>query len=207
MPKSALITGITGQDGSYLAEFLLTKGYKVFGLVRRNSTIHFERLAHIQDQIELLPGDLLDQNSLITAIQQSQPSEVYNLASQSFVPDLVEPARAYRGIHRAGRHTNAGSDSRDQSADSFLSGLVERDVRDDSGDAAERKHPFLPAQPLRRRQTLLALDHGQLSRELRSFRLLGNPFQSRVAPARIGVCNPQSEPRGGAHQARTAKAT
>ena len=86
MPKSALITGITGQDGSYLAEFLLTKGYKVFGLVRRNSTIHFERLAHIQDQIELLPGDLLDQNSLITAIQQSQPSEVYNLASQSFVP-------------------------------------------------------------------------------------------------------------------------
>ena len=86
MPKSALITGITGQDGSYLAEFLLTKGYKVFGLVRRNSTIHFERLAHIQDEIELLPGDLLDQNSLITAIQQSQPSEVYNLASQSFVP-------------------------------------------------------------------------------------------------------------------------
>src|ERR1700690_2026848 len=86
MPKSALITGITGQDGSYLAEFLLTKGYKVFGLVRRNSTIHFERLAHIQDQIELLPGDLLDQNSLITAIRQSQPSEVYNLAAQSFVP-------------------------------------------------------------------------------------------------------------------------
>ena len=86
MGKRALITGITGQDGSYLAEFLLTKGYKVYGLVRRSSTVNFERLYHLQDQIELLQGDLLDQNSLITALQQSEPSEVYNLAAQSFVP-------------------------------------------------------------------------------------------------------------------------
>ena len=86
MPKRALITGITGQDGSYLAEFLLKKGYKVFGLVRRSSTINFERLVHLQDRIELLPGDLLDQNSLISALQKSEPDEVYNLASQSFVP-------------------------------------------------------------------------------------------------------------------------
>jgi GDPmannose 4,6-dehydratase len=86
MDKRALITGITGQDGSYLAEFLLEKGYKVFGLVRRSSTVNFERLVHLQDQIELLPGDLLDQNSLISALQRSEPQEVYNLASQSFVP-------------------------------------------------------------------------------------------------------------------------
>lgn len=86
MSKSALITGISGQDGSYLAEFLLSKGYRVFGLVRRNSTVFFERLSHFQNDIELLPGDLLDQNSLITAVRQSQPDEVYNLASQSFVP-------------------------------------------------------------------------------------------------------------------------
>jgi len=86
MDKRALITGITGQDGSYLAEFLLEKGYKVFGLVRRSSTINFERLVHLQDKIELLPGDLLDQNSLISALQQSGAHEVYNLASQSFVP-------------------------------------------------------------------------------------------------------------------------
>ncbi len=86
MDKRALITGITGQDGSYLAEFLLEKGYKVFGLVRRSSTINFERLVHLQDKIELVPGDLLDQNSLISALQQSEPQEVYNLASQSFVP-------------------------------------------------------------------------------------------------------------------------
>jgi GDPmannose 4,6-dehydratase len=83
--KSALITGITGQDGSYLAELLLEKGYRVFGLIRRSSTINFERLLHIQHRIELLPGDLLDENSLITAIRQSAADEVYNLASQSFV--------------------------------------------------------------------------------------------------------------------------
>ena len=86
MNKRALITGITGQDGSYLAEFLLEKGYKVFGLVRRSSTINFERLAHLQDRIELIPGDLLDQSSLLAALSESQPDEVYNLASQSFVP-------------------------------------------------------------------------------------------------------------------------
>ena len=86
MDKTALITGITGQDGTYLAEFLLSRGYRVFGLVRRSSTVNFERLAHLQDKIELIPGDLLDQNSLISALQQSQPHEVYNLASQSFVP-------------------------------------------------------------------------------------------------------------------------
>ena len=68
MSKVALVTGITGQDGSYLAEFLLSQGYRVYGLVRRSSTINFERLAHLQDKIELLPGDLLDQNSLISAL-------------------------------------------------------------------------------------------------------------------------------------------
>ena len=86
MPRAALITGITGQDGSYLAEFLLGKGYRVYGLVRRSSTINFERIAHLQDHIELLPGDLLDQSSLITCLQKAQPHEVYNLAAQSFVP-------------------------------------------------------------------------------------------------------------------------
>ena len=84
--KKALITGITGQDGSYLAEFLLNKGYVVFGLIRRTSTVNFERIKHIQDNIELISGDLLDQNSLINAIKESNPDEIYNLASQSFVP-------------------------------------------------------------------------------------------------------------------------
>ena len=83
--KSALITGITGQDGSYLAEFLLGKGYKVYGLTRRTSTQNYERIKHIQDKVELIPGDLLDQQSLITAIEKSDPDEIYNLAAQSFV--------------------------------------------------------------------------------------------------------------------------
>ncbi|MFB3923211.1 MAG: GDP-mannose 4,6-dehydratase [Terriglobia bacterium] len=86
MKRVALITGITGQDGSYLAEFLLQKGYTVFGVIRRSSTVNFERLVHLQDRLELIPGDLLDQNSLISALKQCQPTEVYNLASQSFVP-------------------------------------------------------------------------------------------------------------------------
>lgn len=83
--KKALITGITGQDGSYLAEFLLKKGYKVFGLTRRTSTVNFERIKHIEDQIELVQGDLLDQGSINDALMQTQPDEIYNLAAQSFV--------------------------------------------------------------------------------------------------------------------------
>jgi GDPmannose 4,6-dehydratase len=86
MQRRALITGITGQDGSYLADFLLEKGYRVYGLVRRSSTINFERIAHLQDKVELIPGDLLDQSSLIAAVHRADPDEVYNLAAQSFVP-------------------------------------------------------------------------------------------------------------------------
>ncbi len=84
--KRALITGITGQDGSYLAEFLLEKNYEVFGLVRRSSTVNFERISHIQHDIELLSGDLLDQLSLTSALETAQVNEVYNLGAQSFVP-------------------------------------------------------------------------------------------------------------------------
>ena len=84
--KRALITGITGQDGSYLAEFLLEKGYEVIGMVRRTSTVNFERIRHIQDRITLVQGDLLDQSSLIDILREYRPHEVYNLAAQSFVP-------------------------------------------------------------------------------------------------------------------------
>ena len=84
MPK-ALITGITGQDGSYLAEFLLSKGYEVFGLVRRSSTLSNERIKHSEHKLELIEGDLLDTTSLIRVLQKVQPDEVYNLAAMSFV--------------------------------------------------------------------------------------------------------------------------
>ncbi len=92
--RSALVTGVTGQDGAYLAKLLLDKGYDVFGLVRRSSTPHFERLERLEilDKITIVQGDLGDQLSLIEAVQDSRPSEVYNLAAQSFVPESWKTA-------------------------------------------------------------------------------------------------------------------
>lgn len=86
----ALITGVTGQDGSYLAELLLDKGYEVYGVVRRSSTENFERIAHLRDRLQLVQADLLDQLSLINVLERTQPQEVYNLAAQSFVPTSWE---------------------------------------------------------------------------------------------------------------------
>src|SRR5215213_4916465 len=86
MAKRAVITGITGQDGSYLAELLLEKGYEVFGLVRRSSTPNLWRIEHLLDRVTLRPADLLDQLSLIRAIDEVRPTELYNLAAMSFVP-------------------------------------------------------------------------------------------------------------------------
>ncbi|MCO6453152.1 MAG: GDP-mannose 4,6-dehydratase [Caldilineales bacterium] len=92
MPK-ALVTGITGQDGSYLADFLLGKGYDVIGVVRRSSTVNFDRIEHIQERIQIVQGDLLDQVSLIHLLEEHRPDEVYNLAAQSFVPtSFSQPA-------------------------------------------------------------------------------------------------------------------
>ena len=89
MPK-ALITGITGQDGSYLADFFLEQGYDVIGMVRRTSTINFDRIRHIQYRVTIVQGDLLDQVSLINILQEHRPEEIYNLAAQSFVPTSFE---------------------------------------------------------------------------------------------------------------------
>ncbi|CAG1066620.1 partial GDPmannose 4,6-dehydratase, partial [uncultured bacterium] len=86
MKKKALITGITGQDGSYLSELLLEKGYEVYGMVRRASVERFDRIAHLQERINLVQGDLTDQSSLDEAVKTIQPDEIYNLAAQSFVP-------------------------------------------------------------------------------------------------------------------------
>jgi len=89
MPK-ALITGITGQDGSYLADLLLAKGYQVWGMVRRSSTETFDRILHIRDKLEIRQADLLDQLSLIHLIEEAKPDEIYNFAAQSFVPTSWE---------------------------------------------------------------------------------------------------------------------
>ena len=93
MMKKALITGLTGQDGSYLAELLLEKRYEVYGLVRRSSTSNLERITHLSGNIQIVSGDLLDQSSLMDVIAESQPDEIYNLASQSYVPlSWTQPA-------------------------------------------------------------------------------------------------------------------
>lgn len=93
MSKKALITGLTGQDGSYLAELLIEKGYQVYGLVRRSSTSNLERIHHLFDRIQIVSGDLLDQSSLMDVIDETQPDEIYNLASQSYVPlSWTQPA-------------------------------------------------------------------------------------------------------------------
>lgn len=93
MTRKALITGLTGQDGSYLAELLLEKGYQVFGLVRRSSSSNLGRVGHLSENIQILSGDLLDQFSLMDAITEAQPDEIYNLASQSYVPtSWTQPA-------------------------------------------------------------------------------------------------------------------
>src|SRR5881227_2386998 len=84
--RTALVTGVTGQDGSYLAELLLEKGYRVVGVVRRSSTESFERIAHLRDRLTLVQADLLDQYSLTEAVRNAEPDEVYNLAAMSFVP-------------------------------------------------------------------------------------------------------------------------
>src|SRR5262245_66459019 len=86
MAKTAFITGITGQDGSYLAELLLAKGYRVCGMIRRSSTENFQRVEHLRDKIELRQADLLDQTSIMTLLDEVRPHEVYNLAAMSFVP-------------------------------------------------------------------------------------------------------------------------
>ncbi|MEA5594389.1 GDP-mannose 4,6-dehydratase [Rivularia sp. UHCC 0363] len=91
--KKALITGLTGQDGSYLAELLVAKGYQVYGLVRRTSTSNLERISHLAGNVEIVSGDLLDQSSLMDVISDTQPDEIYNLASQSYVPlSWTQPA-------------------------------------------------------------------------------------------------------------------
>jgi GDPmannose 4,6-dehydratase len=95
MGKTALITGITGQDGSYLAELLLQKGYRVVEMTRRSSAITSERIAHIADRLELIRGDLLDQTSLGEAIRVAQPGELPKLAAQSSVAYILEPTGVY----------------------------------------------------------------------------------------------------------------
>ena len=203
----ALITGITGQDGSYLAELLLQKGYTVSGVVRRSSTESFERIAHLEGRVELLQADLLDQVSLQEAVRTCRPHEVYNLAAQSFVPTswsqpvltaeftgvgVTRMLEAVRSVDPSIRFYQASS--------SEMFGKVQR-------GPAERGDAVLPAQPVWRRESLRAFHHRELPRELRHVRRLGHPLQPRVAPTRARVRDPEDLRRRGTHQARPRHAS
>ena len=202
MGRRALITGITGQDGSYLAEWLLQKGYEVYGVVRRSSAPNLWRIEHLLDRIQLKPADLLDQLSLIRLIDEVRPHEFYNLAAMSFVPASWDQP-LLTGEYNAQGVTRALEAIRQvdpkikfyQASSSEMFGKV-REVPQSETDAV------LSAQPLRRVQGLRALHHGQLSRELSAVRLLRHPVQSRIAAPRPRVRHPQGDRRRRAHQAR-----
>ncbi len=164
MPRRALITGITGQDGSYLAELLLDQGYEVVGMVRRSSTVNFERIAHIQDRLTIVPGDLLDEISMIEILSTHRPDEVYNLAAQSFVqtsfsqPVLTGETTALGVTRLLDAIRIVDPDIRFyQASSSEMFGKVQEVPQTES-------HAVLPPQPLRRGQGLRALDHDQLPR-------------------------------------------
>ena len=203
--KSALITGITGQDGSYLAELLLEKGYEVHGMVRRASTEKFERIEHLRDRITLHQGDLLDQRSLVDTLRAAQPDEIYNLAAMSFVAvSWVQPTLTAEftgvGVTRmleAMREACPGG--------ALLPGVELGDVRQGPRGPADRDDAVLPALALRRGEGLRALHHRQLPRVLRPLRGQRDPLQPRVAAPRAGVRHPQDHLARGGDQARAAR--
>ncbi len=128
MAKRALITGITGQDGSYLAELLLQHGYEVFGVVRRLSAPNVWRIEHLLDRITLVLADLLDQLSLIKAVEQADPHEFYNLAAMSFVPASWDQPMLTGEFNAQGVTRSLEAVRRVNPENPLLSSLIERDV-------------------------------------------------------------------------------
>jgi GDP-D-mannose dehydratase len=203
-PRRALITGITGQDGSYLAELLLEKGYRVVGVTRRTSSHRNERIAHLEDRLELVSADLLDQSSLASALAEVRPHEVYNLAAQSFVPTSWNAAAAHGRVHRARGDAAARRPSgRWTRTIRFYQASAPARCSGTYADAAERGDAVLSAQPVWRGEVLRALDHGQLPGVLRPVRRQRDPVQPREPAARARVRDAEGDSDGvGAHQAR-----
>ena len=136
--KTALVTGITGQDGSYLAEFLLEQGYRVVGMTRRSSTDVHERINHLTDRIEIVSGDLLDQSSITSIVSTVKPDEIYNLAAQSFVPTSWTQPVLTGEFTALGVTRVLEAFPRRRHKDQVLSGVELGNVRQGSRGAAER---------------------------------------------------------------------
>ncbi len=146
--KTALVTGITGQDGSYLAELLLEKGYRVVGMTRRTSTEVHERIEHIVDDVEIVSGDLLDQSSITSIVNDVRPDEILQSRGAVVRAGVLEPAGAHRRVHGAGRDPRAGGDPPRRSVDPLLPGLELRDVRQRRARRRRRETtPFYPRSP------------------------------------------------------------
>ena len=183
--RRALITGITGQDGSYLAELLLTRGYEVIGVVRRSSTLNFERIGHIQDRLTLVPGDLLDQSSLTAVVAEHRPDEVYNLAAQSFVmTSFCQPVLTSGPRPTDARLTMILVHGRGASAEDILALAREFQLRDVAYVAPQAAghtwYPYSFLAPIAQNEPGITSAFGVLSRLVESLRTDG------VEAARIG---------------------
>ena len=199
MSRVALITGITGQDGSYLADFLLQKGYEVHGMVRRASTENFERINHLRDKVELHQADLLDELSLIELMEAVRPDEIYNLAAMSFVPTswnqpiltseftaigVVRVLEAMRRVCPKARFYQASS-----------SEMFGRCAETPQNELT----PFYRAAPMASRRPLATISPSTIARATSS---LPSPVSSstREPAARQGVCHAQGDRRGRPYQ-------
>ncbi len=213
--KTAFITGITGQDGSYLAELLLAKGYRVHGLVRRSSSSNTARIQHLLDAgaeadglLTLHHGDMTDTTALTRMVEEIRPDEIYNLAAQSHVAvsfdsadytanvDALGTLRLLEALRTAGLIKTCRFY---QASTSELYGLVQETPQRETT-------PVLSAQPLRGRQALRLLDRAELPRGARAARLQRHPVQSREPAPRRDVRDPQDHPGGRPHRARVAPA-
>ena len=200
--KRALIIGIAGQDGSLLAELLLSEGYEVFGVVRQPTSTRFENLEPIRGRIELLQADVLDELSIVDVLSACQPQEVYNLASPSFVPmswkqpvltaefAAVGVTALLEAIRRVGRQRP------------LLPGVLERDLRRVARGAADRGDAARSGDPVRSREGVRPLHHAQLPQPVRAARVVGDPLQPRVAATAARLRDPEDRPRSRRDQPR-----
>src|SRR6266849_5362826 len=212
MPKTALITGITGQDGSYLAELLLAKGYEVHGVVRRSSTLNRGRIDHLQHANPSHPegakfllhyGDMTDSGGLNRLVKTVRPDEIYNLGAEPR-GSLLRPARIHRRRRRPRNYAAAGGDSHQRNLNAFLPGIDVKNVQP-LPSSPKRDHAFSSAQPVRGGEAVRALDDDQLPRGARPLRVQRNPVQPRVAAQRRELRDPQDHPRDRADPRRQVR--
>ncbi len=191
--KTALITGITGQDGSYLAEFLLSKDYMVHGIKRRSSLLNTQRIDHLYHDLhekdvrfKLHYGDLTDSSNLIRIIQEVQPDEIYNLGAMSARESKLRYARVCRRHRWPWNPSDPGScsPSRPREKDKDLPGIYIRIIRTGAGDPTTRNNTILSPFALCRCKALRLLDHSKLPRSLQHVCMQRNFIQPRVASSR-----------------------